>query len=236
MKSKIFDGFWFYINRIHGIVLLLLGSKQKRVYVVGDSHSLIFQRRIGVMCRHLGPITLHRFGRDGEAKALFHAAFGWPRRLSWLPFPHPTVTSTVVLSFGEIDIRAHVDRVSREKSLQPSQVIQGLVKSAINGCFELRAITYARLVFLAPPPPVDGFSDEKFPTGGSFKDRAVWMNQLKYGIANEIALSPDSRVYFCDLAEKFLSEDGGLKSEYSDGNVHYRREIGTQFLSKILNL
>lgn len=160
MKNKIFDSVWFYIVRVYGTVLLILGSRKKRVYVMGDSHSLIFQRSIGVMCRHLGPITLHRFGREGEAKALFHAAFGWPRRLNWLPFPYPTVTSTVVLSFGEIDIRAHVDRVSREKSLQPSQVIQGLVKSAIHGCIELGAITDARLVFLAPPPPVDGFSDE----------------------------------------------------------------------------
>jgi hypothetical protein len=236
MKGTISDGAWFYINRIHGIILLLLGSKRKRVYIMGDSHSLIFQRRIGVMCRHLGPITLNRFGRDGEAKALFRAAFCWPRRLNWLPFPHPTATSTVVLSFGEIDIRVHVDRVSQEKSLQPSQVVQSLVKSAINGCIELRAITDARLVFLAPPPPVDGLSDDKFPTGGSFKDRVVWMNQLKSGISSEIALLPDIRVYFCDLAEKFSSEDGGLRSEYSDGNVHYRREIGTQFLRKILNL
>ena len=236
MKSKIFDGAWFYINRIHGIVLLLLGSKPKRVYVMGDSHSLVFQRRIGVMCRHLGPITLHRFGRDGEAKALFQSAFSWPRRLRWIPFPAPKGSSTIVLSFGEIDIRAHVDRISRERNMEHSEVIHGLADSAVRGISEIRKLTNARIVFLGPPPPAKHFLDEKFPTGGSFDERVKWMNELKLVLSSRLSEIDGGVVFFCDLAHRFETADGDLKPEFSDGTVHYARAVGSQLLASILSL
>ena len=234
--NKALDGGWFYLDRVLGVLFLLLGQKRKRVYVMGDSHTLVFQRRFGVMSRHLGPITLNRFGRDGEGKDLFRTAFSWPRRLQWIPFPHPKGSSTIVLSFGEIDIRAHVDRISRERNMEHSEVIHGLADSAIRGISEIRKLTNARIVFLGPPPPVKHFLDEKFPTGGSFDERVKWMNELKLTLTSRISEIDDAAIFFCDLAHRFETADGDLRPECSDGTVHYKREIGRELLAQILSL
>jgi hypothetical protein len=240
MRAKIFakviDGGWFYFDRVIGVLLLLPVRKMRRVYVMGDSHTLVFEKRVGVICRHLGPITLNRFGRENEAKGLFYSAFSWPRRLRWLPFPSPSPSSTVVLSFGEIDIRAHVDRISRELSMEHSEVVFGLADSAIRGISEIRKLTKARIVFLGPPPPVKHFLDEKFPTGGSFDERVKWMNELKLALSSRISEIDEEAVFFCDLAHRFQTTDGDLKSEFSDGTVHYSRAVGSQLLASILSL
>ena len=234
--SKLLDGTWLYLDRILGVGFLCLEPDAKRVYVMGDSHTLVFQRRAGVMSRHLGPITLNRFGREGEARDLYKTAFSWPRRLRWIPFPAPKESNTIVLSFGEIDIRAHVDRISRERNMEHSEVIRGLADSAIRGISEIRKMTNARIVFLGPPPPAKHFLDEKFPTGGSFDERVKWMNELKLALSSHISEIDDAAIFFCDLAHRFETADGDLKPEFSDGTVHYRREIGRELLAQILSL
>ena len=236
MFAKVKDGLGWYFARVMAVITLLARVNGSRVFVMGDSHTLIFQRRAGVISRHLGPITLNRFGRDGEAKALFNSAFSWPRRLRWIPFPMPTASDFLVLSFGEIDIRVHVDRISREQSMEPSKVINGLVDSAISGLHQLREATGARLVFLGPPPPVNEFYDEKYPTGGSFRERVTWMNELKFGLSNRIYELSDGMMFFIDIANQYETLDGGLNENFSDGTVHYKKEIGAQFLAEILSL
>jgi hypothetical protein len=234
--NKFLDGTWLYLDRILGVVFLCLKPDANRVYVMGDSHTLVFQRRAGVMSRHLGPITLNRFGREGEAKDLFKTAFSWPRRLRWIPFPDPKGSSTIVLSFGEIDIRAHVDRISRERNMEHSEIIYGLADSAIRGISEIRKMTNARIVFLGPPPPAKHFLDEKFPTGGSIDERVKWMDELKLALSSRISEIDGEAVFFCDLAHRFKTADGDLKPEFSDGTVHYSRAVGSQLLASILSL
>jgi hypothetical protein len=236
MLAKVSDGAWFYFHRILGVLLLLCAPKRRRIYVMGDSHALIFYGRLGVMCRHLGPITLNRFGREGEAKVLFDVAFSWPRRLRWLPFPNPTAVSTVILSFGEIDVRAHVDRISREQHVSHSEIIGGLADSAIRGILELRDVTDAQLILLSPPPPVKNFLDEKFPTGGSFEERVRWMNELKYLLSARISELESKSVFFCDISQRFIMADGALDPKFSDGTVHYTREVGDKMIELILTL
>jgi hypothetical protein len=235
MLAKVKDGLGWYFARVVGVVTLLARARGNRVFVMGDSHTLIFQGRAGVLSRHLGPITLNRYGRDDEAKELFNVAFSWPRRLRWIPFPMPTASDTLVVSFGEIDIRVHVDRISREQRINPSEVIHGLVDSAVSGLLQLREVTGARIVFLGPPPPCN-FSDEKFPTGGSIQERIKWMNELKFGLANRISEINDGGMFFVDIAHKYETKDGVLNQKFSDGTVHYKKEIGAQFLVEILNL
>jgi hypothetical protein len=236
MFAKVKDGLGWYFARVIAVVTLLVRVSGNRVFVMGDSHTLIFQGRAGVLSRHLGPITLNRFGRDGEAKELYNSAFSWPRRLRWIPFPMPKASDTLVLSFGEIDIRVHVDRISREQRMEPSKVIHGLVDSATRGLFQLREVTGACLVFLGPPPPVNKFIDEKFPSGGSFQERVKWMNELKFGLANQISEINDGGMFFVDIAQQYETIDGELNQKFSDGTVHYKKEIGAQFLVEILNL
>jgi len=236
MLAKAKDGLGWYFARVAAVVILFARASGSRVFVMGDSHTLVFQRRAGVLSRHLGPITLNRFGRDDEAKNMFDTAFSWPRRLRWIPFPMPKASDSLVVSFGEIDIRVHIDRISREQRMEPSKVIQGLVDSALCGLLQLREVTGARIVFLGPPPPVKHFLDEKFPTGGSFDDRVKWMNELKLALSSRISEIDDAAIFFCDLAHRFETADGDLKPEFSDGTVHYKREIGRELLAEILSL
>ena len=234
--SKLVDSVYHYVKVGLGIILFFLGRRKTGVYVVGDSHTWVFQRRLGVMSIHLGPITLNRFGRNGQAKKLFEAAFRWPKNLQWLPFPYPKATSIIVLSFGEIDVRVHVDRISSERNAPPFEVIDQLAASAISGICELRLLTNARLVFLGPPPPVRNFTDEKYPTSGPFEERVKWMRYLKLQISSRINELKDENVFFCDVSYPFETSDGELNKDFSDGTVHYNRIVGDQLMDYIINL
>jgi hypothetical protein len=76
-----------------------------RVHAFGDSHSRAgFGRIPGVTVHHLGPVTMHKIGRDG-LNALNVKEFGVEEN------------DTCIFVFGEIDIRCHVglqrDRMKR---------------------------------------------------------------------------------------------------------------------------
>ena len=230
------DGLKYYRERIIGVVFFLLGKSSKRIFVFGDSHSLVFKNRRGVLCRHLGPLTLHRFGRDGEAARLIENAFSWPRRMSWLPFPRPAFGSTVLVSFGEIDVRVHVKRVSEKNGCSPSVVLEQLADNALLSLQQLRCTTESRIVFLGSPPPRRNSYDERFPTSGDFEERVKWTRELKRLIASKISSHGMQNVYFIDVADRFQGDDGELLDQFSDGTVHYRRGIGSIILNEIINL
>lgn len=216
------------------LILVLSVSPNKRVFVLGDSHVLPLGSRRGVFRKHLGPITLNRFGRTNEARNSFRSISRlWPtEREAQGPHSLPTI----VLSFGEIDLRVHVLRQARIRSISTSEVVSLLVQSAVNAISELRQITQARIVMLAPTPPTDVAFNPLFPVSGSLADRISWNRQYSSEIKSRIAEIGLENVKLLDVSHLFVTSAGSLAESFSDGNVHYSRQAGRFIIDIIRGL
>ena len=62
------------------------------------------------------------------------------------------------------------------------------------------------------------------------------MNELKFGLSNRIYELSDGMMFFIDIANQYETLVGGLNENFSDGTVHYKKEIGAKFLAEILSL
>lgn len=203
---------------------MLSVSPDKRVFVLGDSHVLPLGSRRGVFRKHLGPITLNRFGRTNEARNSFRSISKlWPQKKEAQGFQF---LPTIVLSFGEIDLRVHVFRQAKIQSISTSEVVSQLVQSAVNAISELRQVTQARIVMLAPTPPTDVVSNPRFPTSGSLADRISWNRQYSSEIKSRIAEIGFGNVELLDVSHLFVTSAGSLAESFSDGNVHYSKQAG----------
>lgn len=213
------------------LVYLFLVPQNRRIIAIGDSHVQPLGCRPGVFRRHLGPITLHRFGRPGEAtKAFASLKWIWPiqRELKGgLSLP------TIVLSFGEIDLRVHVHRQALARGVSEFEVVDDLTKSAINGIAEIRGLTCARIIFLAPTPPSEVVYSSDFPSSGILSERVLWNRYFCQKLSAEIAQLGDSLVQFLNVSSNFVTALGALSDKYSDGNVHYSWTAGNLVVRKI---
>lgn len=215
------DALLHYAKRFLGVVCVVLVPPRFRTYVMGDSHCQIFRQRIGVMRTRLGPITLHRAGRPGEAERLYKEAFFWPRRLRFLPFPKPSRPATIVLSFGEIDFRAHVARQVIRQDVGPEIIVAGLVDSAVSLVERVSQLSDSKIIFLAVLPPTDQYFDEEYPTAGSLLDRVQWVQSFNAQLGETLVKHHQLRARVLDITARFAKQDGSLDPKFSDGMFHY---------------
>jgi len=206
-------------------------SPGSRIFAIGDSHVIPLGGRRGVFRKHLGPVTLNRFGRPGEAHRLFRSLQHiWPSKMEVLGSTH---LPTLVLSFGEIDLRAHVLRQAQARKISTFEVINLLVDSALNGIVELRQVTNARIIFLAPTPPTDIVSNPEFPASGLLSERIAWSQFFSSRIRDQLSERTIPDVKFLDVSKIFGTSDGVLAEHHSDGNVHYGKHVGSYIVNQV---
>lgn len=226
-------------------LLSLSESIQSTVHVFGDSHAyycfsnaqvpgnmqeqslFCFNTNEQSACidffiHYLGPVTMHRVGRDG---------FGI---LNINRFVQED--DTVVFVFGEIDVRCHIGKQRDEYERCLGEVISTLVNKYM-ATISQNVKQYARLkvVILGSTPPCDiDPALISLPVHGSLHDRAYINNAL----CDELARASKERgYYFLDIRPNFSNHDGSLAFELSDGSVHvglpYNRIIKEKLLALI---
>src|SRR5690242_3783812 len=83
------------------------------IRVFGDSHAkYLFDNIRGIEVNWLGPVTMHRVGRDG---------------LWFLREKHLAPDDWLLTVFGEIDARCHVGRIADERNTSYEEVAFDLV-------------------------------------------------------------------------------------------------------------
>ena len=88
-----------------------------RIVVIGDSHSVFcFGGIVEAEIYWLGPVTMHRVGRDGLRRLLFDKR----RWIGW------SSVEAAILSFGEIDCRSHVETVASRTGRSVDAVLEEL--------------------------------------------------------------------------------------------------------------
>lgn len=155
----------------------------------------------------LGPITMHRVGRDG-LEFLNVKSYGVREN------------DIVVFVFGEIDVRCHIGKQRDLKKRTLDEILDTLVEQYMSAV-KANQQTFENItcVITNVIPPIDGANrnDPNYPFYGTLSERVMitrLLNQkLKFACAQKDFL-------FLDFYDLFTNQDGSLSEKYSDTRVH----------------
>lgn len=178
---------------------------QGRTYFYGDSHSARSFKGFSHPgeAREENSCTMHRVGRDKVVP-------------KWQAC---SAKDTVVFSFGEVDCRAHIGK-QIEVGRTEDEVIGTLTREYIEA---IRGIATCRVIIVAIIPPTarkdyeDSVPDGGFPFVSSDEDRVRYTKSVNRHLSD---LCEKYNFLFFDPYAPYTREDGCLRRELSDGNVH----------------
>ena len=175
------------------------------VYIFGDSHTREFNGIQGCEIKYLGPILMHRIGRD-SLEIIDLKSHGVEEG------------STVVYVFGEIDVRCHIIKQRDLKNRDLHEIIDSLARNYIATILENQS-RYRSLqsIIYNVVPPTHGDFNSDYPIYGSLEDRVKATKCLN---ATLKSLAKMNGIMFLDVYRDYEDKDGSLRPELSDGNVH----------------
>jgi|SRR5579862_457161 len=198
----------------------VLGFCTPPIYVIGDSHVRTFYGIPHCYPHHLGPRTMHRMGRDG-----FH-----PAELEQSGIHDGAV---IVYVFGEIDVRYHIGRQRDIHQRDEEEVLHTLATRYLQAILQNQSY-YSNLMSIVYNivPPIDikvsptdiivPLTDPvfRYPVYGPLEERVRLTRRL-----NEIlrSLCLEFGFLYLQVYDEYCDENGGLRYELSDGNVHIQQ-------------
>lgn len=164
----------------------------------------------------LGPITMHRIGRDGFSSS------------------NVTENDIVIFVFGETDVRCHIGKQRDEYKRSLDEVIMTLSTNYINAIKGYKN-SYKNITccICQVIPPTNACYNPQFPFYGSLEDRAFITQQLNKSL-EKMCLSND--LLFLDCYGPFTSKEGTLIYELSDGCVHLKTSTNSPVKEKVLDI
>ncbi|MCP4403198.1 MAG: hypothetical protein GY801_38560 [bacterium] len=177
------------------------------IHIVGDSHARLFRRPFCYFTHYLGPVTMHKVGRDGVESVM-----GNKHKIR--------NGDSVIFVFGEIDVRCHIGKQKNEKKRPLSEIIGMLVSNYVSAITDYRGKFRSLnciVQLVVPPcnPPAHHFNP-KYPYHGLLEDR-IRINELLNNCLKAHCASNEINVL--DLSS-VVSKQGQLNPSMSDGNVH----------------
>lgn len=188
-------------------------SSAFEILTYGDSHSKwTFENLVDIPFRMhwLGPVLMHRIGRDGLYIESVESES-----------PHVIL----LFAFGEIDIRCHVGK-QVEKGRNIHEVLNTLAERYVQSLN--RTVHFLRtnpkmhfaIMSVLPPAVADPECwNPDFPFIGSDQQRSDWTKELNTILSQ---LSEIHNYYFLDMYTDHADEHGMLFRHYSDGHVHIK--------------
>lgn len=189
-----------------------------KIHTIGDSHCYCGWENISnVITHHLGPKLCHSFGNS----ELDISKFGINKN------------DVVIFCFGEIDCRCHVFKhITENKSYK--NIIDELTDkylSSIKNC--MKEINAKITSVFNVVPPVNKFNtpeNQDYPYLGKDEERksyVLYFNEKLKEKCKEYGYN------FFDVYNHYSDDDGFLRKEFSDGNVHIKNGIFLQnFIEK----
>jgi len=169
---------------------------------LGDSHALFCYAGVaGARIYWRGPVTMHRVARDGIGSVT-------PGNF------RPSKSDVVVLSFGEIDCRAHIPKIASDR-----QTTTRAETLALCDRFERAFVKFERkyparfAISCVVPPSKEGLLTKFYrSTEECFEDAIAIRDTMNSRLAEMAPL--------IDFRDSFRSLGGGLLAEVSDGLMH----------------
>lgn len=187
---------------------LIAWEGNEDTFVFGDSHahfcfSGVARARVGWM----GPVTMHRVGRDGSF--VFQQAsesLGSERN--------------VVFCFGEIDCRAHIRKIADRTGMPVEAVIHDVTERFGATLKSFRALD-GRTVFVCGVVPPNGHMPAVYPFN-SLTDQIALVRHFNAALTD---MCRANAFRFVDLYTPFSNADGLLPREWSDENIHLNSSL-----------
>lgn len=196
----------------------------KTIHVFGDSHASFCFRSISTLAvlpvsigsknlvlpleiYWLGPITMHRVGRDG---------------LSFLDLRNYFIQEkdVVVFVFGEIDVRCHIGKQRDTKNRDLAEIIETLATNYINTILQNQKLfSSLTCIVCSVTPPIDGYgrNNPEYPFYGQLSDRVAITCELNKKIQQ---LCQKHNLLFLDFYDLYTDHQGALNLKFADPTVH----------------
>lgn len=199
------------------LIVSIHANNSHVVHVFGDSHSEEFKNIPGCIVHWLGPITMHRVGRDNLSVLDLRACGVLEKQV-------------VVFAFGEIDVRFHIGKQIDIHKRSLENVLETLTKNYLNTILSNRNL-YKKLscIVYSVTPPTDNYSPEF--CYGTIKERIHITKELNSRLSN---LCNGLHINFLDVYDDYSNPDGSLNTSLSDGSLHISSDC-YQPISKKLN-
>ena len=180
------------------------------VHCIGDSHGgkYLFQSMSPRVRCHFIAGTMHTFATGRRVVDL--------RKLGIRS------EQAVLFSYGEIDVRCHVERLAKIRDCGFDAVISALVALYIKEILRLVQDFRDELVAfaLAVPPPSDLNENPRVPFYGALSDRAAITKLFNKILEASCLKQVEPKLHFFQPFAQFTSGDGTLNHAFSDGHVH----------------
>lgn len=188
--------------------------------VIGDSHVFTFLQAEHVLPVWLGPITMHRVGRDGPS-LLALSELGAEPGLD------------VVFCFGEIDARWHIDRQAARRATSVDVVVADLADRYLSAIGRMLDRPGLRCFVATPVPPQDiapGTPHAALPAA-PLAERIVATRRLSEAL---VARANACGFGILDLHALFRGADGAMRSEFASDGIHAYTQAGREHVAALL--
>ncbi len=220
---------------VRSLLLMVFCNGGSRFYSIGDSHCETLIEWPGAKTGHVGPVTAFLAGRYGELASLIAGkAFGpfgrWNTSLLCRLLIRPG--DSVLLFFGEIDVRTHFHSRWKEHG-DAGELARFLAQRLAAEARSLAYATGATVGISRVAPPVENLVDKDFPTRGEISDRLLWSRALNQEF--DRACSRFGLV-FVDAYSSYSDDRGLLDNTLSDGKVHVRPDAAEAMIEECRRL
>jgi hypothetical protein len=212
---------YFFIFLAFFSSLSSIAHSELLIHAIGDSHSSEFSQVPNCVCHWVGPMTMHRVGRDG---------------LNAVNLPTIGVQNNevAVFCFGEIDVRCHICNQRDLKLRDLHEIIETLVSNYI-ATILLNKLFYEKItcIVYSVTPPTNAHFNPNYPFCGTLEDRVEVTKKLNQKLKD---LCDENDILFLDVYDAYANVDGTLNPALSDGFVHINPSQNHEIIKKLKKL
>ncbi len=179
------------------------------IHTIGDSHSC--NGWTGIINHHLGPVLCYSFGKE---------------KLNRCDIRNFNIKDgdTIIFCLGEIDCRCHVNK-HINKNITYKHIINNIVYdyfAAIELNITISEIKFKNICVYNIVPPIQKYNtheNPEYPYLGTDEERKSYVLYFNEKIKEKCI---EKGYVFFNIYDKYEDENGFLKKELSDGNVHIK--------------
>jgi hypothetical protein len=182
------------------------------IHTIGDSHS--FNGWSGIINHHLGALLCYSFGKA---------------KLNRCDIRNFNIKDgdTIVFCLGEIDCRCHI-----HKHITETTIYQDIINNIVDNYFEAielnvstSQIKLKNICVYNVVPPIQKYNtweNSEYPYLGTDEERKQYVLYFNEKIKEKCI---EKKYLFFDVYDKYIDENGFLRKDLSDDNVHIRNGV-----------
>jgi len=192
-----------------------------QIHTIGDSHCHMGWNGNGIIQHHIGPVLCYSFGKEKLDRCDirdFDIKDG----------------DTIIFCLGEIDCRCHIHKYVTETT-----TYQDIINIIVDNYFEaiqlnisISQIKLKNICVYNVVPPIQKYNtleNPEYPYLGTDEERKQYVLYFNQKLKEKCI---EKKYIFFDIYNNYIDENGFLRKDLSDGNVHIGNAI---YISEFIN-